>query len=265
MTLLCGPPACVGNHGDHSELFAHLHYPDTTDKRCFQQNEAITLNCSHSNFTGTVYWLYSGSEDGNTASVLEDSEIPNAVYLRQSWDEHIIGISPIVPSLNGHTVQCLYQKFVSEGQGQPVELRTITSNKVKVLLVPGMYIYVVIGQDTNIDQVINYIISYIYIHAYMHHISLNDWTTYSVLCHFAFRTSGPGVAIQSIARTLHFFFPHQHHLHQPPALRRQVCKRRSQCIKRTECQQQHSSCISQCNSSVKHSNKCLRFRALCGV
>ena len=128
-------------------------------------------------------------------------------------------------------------------------------------------IYIVIGQDSHVNErwPSHNVFYLIYIHAHMHHNSSNDLNTYSVSCHFTFRTSGPGVAIQPIARALHFFFPHQHHLHQPPALCIQVCKRRSQCIKRTECQQQHSSYTAHCNSSVKHSNKCLRFTALCGI
>lgn len=131
---------CVGKHGGRGELFAHLQYPGRTSTKCFQQDEAITLNCTHSDLgepPGTVYWIYSGSSYGNTASVLQDSEIPNAVYQKQSAIEHIIRISPIMPSLNGQTVQCQYQMFTSEGEGQPVQLRTITSNKAKILLVPG--------------------------------------------------------------------------------------------------------------------------------
>ena len=130
----------VGKHSGRGELFAHLQYPDGTDTKCFQQDEAITLSCTHSDLgepPGTVYWIYSGSRYSNTASVLRDSEIPNAVYHQQSATEHVIRISSIMPSLNEQTVQCQYQKFTSEGEGQPVQLRTITSNKAKILLVPG--------------------------------------------------------------------------------------------------------------------------------
>ena len=126
----------VGDHDGRGQHFAHLQYPDGTDTECFKHDEAITLNCSHSDLggPGIIYWLYSGSGDGNTAAVLRDSGIPNAVYHQRSGTEDIVRISPIQTTLNGQTVQCQYQIFVSGGQRQ-----TVTSNKATVLLAPGAY------------------------------------------------------------------------------------------------------------------------------
>ena len=89
-----------------------------------------------------IYWLYSGSGDGSRAAVLRDSGIPNAVYHQRSGTEDIVRISPIQTTLNGQTVQCQYQIFVSEGQGQLTQLQTVTSNKFTVLLASGVYILI---------------------------------------------------------------------------------------------------------------------------
>ena len=43
---------CIGDHDGRGQHFAHLQYPDRTDTECFKRDEAITLNCSHSDLRG---------------------------------------------------------------------------------------------------------------------------------------------------------------------------------------------------------------------